>query len=108
MGSVQYHLSSIPDLVPTNMLVLLLLPLVISASVPETRWRCPAQLTNCLLNDIEKLEDPGSWRACGQLCAANEDCMYWTYVSAPQNVAACYLKSACPVAWTDLNAWSGD
>ena len=34
-------------------------------------------------------------------------CEYWTYVVAPIQNKACYLKSGCPINFPDFNAYSG-
>ena len=47
------------------------------------------------------------WIGCAAQCAEHPDCEYWTFVTAPVQNRACYLKSACPIPFTDFNAYSG-
>ena len=44
---------------------------------------------------------------CAAQCVALPECRYWTFVNAPEQNRACYLKSACPIPFTDFNAYSG-
>ena len=44
---------------------------------------------------------------CAAQCADHPDCEYWTYVKAPIEDKACYLKSGCPIQYPDFNAYSG-
>ena len=47
------------------------------------------------------------WMDCAAECANLPECEYWTYVNAPIENRACYLKSGCPIELPDFNAYSG-
>ena len=47
------------------------------------------------------------WLGCAAQCAELEGCEYWTFVTAPIENRACYLKSGCPIDFPDFNAYSG-
>merc|ERR1712223_918910 len=64
-------------------------------------YRCP-DMSHCIFNDImqgEVTED--GWIGCAAQCADHPECEYWTFVTAPVQNRACYLKSACPIPFTD-------
>ena len=47
------------------------------------------------------------WIGCAAQCADHPECEYWTYVKMPIENRACYLKSACPIKFPDIRAYSG-
>ena len=59
--------------------------------------------------DTKKDKYFSDWLGCAAQCAEHPECEYWTYVFAAvhEEDKACYLKSACPIKFPDIRAYSG-